>query len=258
MKRLIGHLMERIHKPVFDSLIQGLLPDAPFFAIGDIHGSTPLVAKILEQIDASGQTNCPVVFLGDYVDRGDDTAGTLEQLRALSQDCTRPYIFLRGNHEQMLLDFLDAPAITGPFWLSSGGRHTLASYGLSVPYSGIVPKELEVLRDKLRLKMGPNLEDWLRSLPLSWQTGNVFLSHAGTDSTRDLDEQTNEALLWGHADAPFVARRDGMWTVQGHIIVDKPTVVAGRMFIDTGAYATGQLTAAQFDTDEVHFFSTYD
>ena len=157
MKRLISHLMGQIHKPGSDSLIQGLLPDAPFFAIGDIHGSTPLIAKILELIDASGPTNCPVVFLGDYVDRGDDTAGTLEQLHTLSQDCTRAYIFLRGNHEQMLLDFLDAPAITGPFWLSSGGRHTLASYGLAVPYSGIAPKEFEVLRDKLRFKIGPNL-----------------------------------------------------------------------------------------------------
>jgi serine/threonine protein phosphatase 1 len=231
-------------------------PDDPFFAIGDIHGSTSLLSKILEQIAGAKQVNVPIVFMGDYVDRGEDTAGTLDQLYRLSLDRSRPVVFLRGNHEQMLLDFLDAPETTGAFWLNSGGRHSLASYGLLTMKSEMKPNEFTQLRDRLRAKLGENIEEWLRSLPLSWQSGNIFLSHAGADPTCGLDAQTSHRLLWGTDSAQSVARSDGIWTVQGHVIVESPTVEQGQVFIDTGAYATRKLTAARFDTEGVTFLST--
>lgn len=256
MNRWFRQITERASRADLDPTMPDMAPDTAFFAIGDIHGTTQLITKILEKIDEPRQARCPVVFLGDYVDRGDDTAGTLTQLHDLSQDRTRQFIFLRGNHEQMLLDFLDTPETTGAFWLNSGGRHTLASYGMLAMRSDMEPKKFIQLRDKLRVKLGRDLEAWLRSLPTSWQTGNVFLSHAGTDPRLDLDAQTPETLLWGQGSAPLAARRDGMWTVQGHIIVEEPKILAGRVLVDTGAYATRKLTAARFDTGWVSFFST--
>lgn len=255
-KRFVSQITGWTRNENIDTIMPQIEPDEPFFAIGDIHGTTPLIARILDQIDGSRQAQCPVVFLGDYIDRGDDTAGTLMQLYALSHDCTRAFTFLRGNHEQMLIDFLDAPVTTGPFWLSSGGRHTLASYGLTIKKSAMDPEEFVKLRDNLRAKLGRQLETWLRTLPLSWQSGNVFLSHAGTDPVCDLDAQTAETLLWGCRSEPFAARRDGIWTVQGHNIVERPKIRAGRVFVDTGAYATQKLTAAKVDEGCVSFFST--
>jgi serine/threonine protein phosphatase 1 len=256
MKRLIACMRRKTLQAASDFEIQKLLPDETFYAIGDIHGCTSLITKILEKIDPPRQSNCPIIFLGDYVDRGDDAAGTLEQLSNLSLDCTERYIFLRGNHEQMLLDFLDLPQETGPLWMKSGGRHTLASYDLTYPYSGMLPEDLTQLRDKFRVKLGPKIECWLRDMPVSWQSGNVFLSHAGTNTTLALEAQTKETLLWGDSSLSVRARRDGVWTVQGHVIVESPLVSAGRVYIDTGAYATGKLTAARFESGKIHFFST--
>lgn len=256
MKRWLRDVIGRPSNAGLDSVMPDMRPDEPFYAIGDIHGSTALLTKILEQIADTRQVNGPVVFVGDYVDRGEDTAGTLAQLYRLSLDRTRSVVFLRGNHEQMLLDFLDAPEKSGAFWLNSGGRHSLASYGLLAMRSDMKSKEFIQLRDKLRVKLGENIEEWLRSLPVSWQSGNIFLSHAGADPTCGLDAQTNDRLLWGPRSAPPAARSDGIWTVQGHVIVESPKVVEGQVFIDTGAYATRKLTAARFDTRGVTFLST--
>lgn len=243
-------------KAASDFEIQKLLPDETFYAIGDIHGCTSLITKILEKIDVTRQSNCPIIFLGDYVDRGDDAAGTLEHLSSLSLDAAKKYIFLRGNHEQMLLDFLDMPEVIGPLWIKSGGRHTLASYDLVVPFSGMLPEEFTQLRDKFREKLGSKIEYWIRGMAISWQSGNVFLSHAGTNTTMALEAQTKDTLLWGDSSSSITARRDGVWTVQGHVIVERPLVSKGRVFIDTGAYATGKLTAARFETARIQFFST--
>lgn len=256
MKRWLRNVIGRHSNAGLDTVMPDMKPDEPFYAIGDIHGCTSLLTKILEQIACARQVNGPVVFIGDYVDRGEDSAGTLARLYTLSLDWTRPVVFLRGNHEQMLLDFLDAPEMTGAFWLKSGGWHSLASYGLLAKRSEIKSNEFKHLRDKLRLKLGENIEEWLRSLPVSWQSGNIYLSHAGADPTCGLDAQTNDRLLWGPGNAPPAARNDGIWTVQGHVIVESPKVVQGQVFIDTGAYATRKLTAARFDSEGVTFLST--
>lgn len=233
-----------------------LAPSAPFYAIGDIHGSTNLLEKLLAKIDKSQPNRSPVVFLGDYVDRGEDSAGTLVKLYNLSQDPNRVCKFLRGNHEQMLLDFLDSPNTAGPFWLMAGGRQTLASFGIKPPSANMDAKDYLDLRDRLREKLGETIETWLRQMPFSWQTGNVFLSHAGTDPTLALESQTTEALLWGSGAKKEEPRSDGIWSVQGHVIVETPQMTTGRIFLDTGAYATGILTAAQFEKGAVNFLST--
>lgn len=238
------------------SEIPRMSPDAPFYAVGDIHGSTTLLDRVLNQIAASGDTQDPVVFLGDYVDRGDDSAGTLSRLYDLSRDTSRCWIFLRGNHEQLLLDFLDEPEKTGPFWLMAGGRQTLASYGLALPGRPMVSDDFVGLSKKLREHLGAEIEYWLRTLPFSWQSGNLFLSHAGTDPALDLDKQNTDTLLWGHGSAPARPRPDGIWSVQGHVIMEKPLISQGRIFLDTGAYATRVLSAARFSERGASFFST--
>ena len=256
MKRWLSYIYKTGSSLADVSKMPEFAPNAPFYAIGDIHGSTALIRKILSKIEDPPSLCAAVVFLGDYVDRGEDSAGTLAQLYDLSQDDSRPWIFLRGNHEQMLLDFLDSPETAGPFWLMAGGRQTLASFGIGMPWQNMDTKNLPRVRDTLREKLGQDLEAWLRQMPLSWKTGNVFLSHAGTDPTLDLEAQSSDTLLWGKTRGKAGPRADGIWSVQGHVIVDTPQITNGQVFLDTGAYATGILTAARFDHGKVDFLST--
>ena len=215
--------LARAHPPV--------APVAPFRAVGDIHGRADLLARVLDR------PGPPLVCVGDYIDRGPDSAGVLRMLAA------RPDITcLMGNHEEMLLAFLDAPDLAGPRWLHNGGVETLASFGIS-PAPG--PQSVSALTEAaetLRAAMGEILLDWLRNLPSIWRSGNVAVVHAGADPARPLDAQTPETLHWGHPSFPGRRRRDAAWIVHGHVIVPEPRIQDGVVSIDTGAWATDRLT----------------
>ncbi|MEQ3748532.1 MAG: metallophosphoesterase family protein [Celeribacter sp.] len=217
--------------------------------MGDIHGRADLLDRLLEKLHQQAPPDARLICVGDYVDRGEESARTLRDLHALTQQHPDHVICLMGNHEEMLLNFLDAPAQAGPSWLRHGGLQTLASFGLPAPApgsSGATPDTAawEDLRDRLRAALGPDLETWLRALPLRWSSGNVTVVHAGADPALPLEAQPAQALLWGHRDFTTTPRSDGHWVLHGHTITDAPQVQAGRIAIDTGAYATGRLTAA--------------
>lgn len=219
-------------------------PDAPFHLIGDIHGRSDLLQRAL----AGLKSDRPVVFVGDYIDRGEDSAGVLRLL------IDRPNThFLRGNHEEMLLNFLDDPIAQGARWLRYGGLQTLASYGVTGVTETSSGAELELVRDALLRAMGPEQIFWLRTLPLSHRSGNVAVTHAGADPRRGFDSQDPRALVWGHRDFGRVPRQDGVWIAHGHTIVDEPIATEGIISVDTGAYATGRLTIADIGEGSVEF-----
>ena len=222
-------------------------PDAPFFAIGDIHGRVDLLIALLRQLDPG----LPVIFVGDYVDRGENSADVLRVLHG------RPgALGLKGNHEDMMLAFLDHPKSRGPNWLRNGGLQTLASFGIAGLTDTSSGDELEVARDALAAAMGVGLINWLRARPLYYRSGNVAVVHAGADPSVGIHEQNEAYLLWGHPDFARKPRSDGLWIVHGHSIVDAPRAENGVIPIDTGAYATGRLTAALIAADGVSFYST--
>jgi serine/threonine protein phosphatase 1 len=95
--------------------------------------------------------------------------------------------------------------------------------------------------------------DWLKSRPASWQTGNVAVVHAGADPTVPIYDQSVKTLYWGHSDFTKKRRRDGVWVVHGHTIVDAPEILRERIAIDTGAYATGRLSAVHVDQANARF-----
>ncbi|KUJ73199.1 hypothetical protein AVO45_15785 [Ruegeria marisrubri] len=219
-------------------------PDAPFHLVGDVHGRADLLERALAQL----RPDHPVVFVGDYIDRGEDSAGVLRLLIDRPNSC-----FLRGNHEEMLLNFLDDPITHGPRWLRYGGLQTLASYGVTGVTETSSGPELEGVRDALSQAMGSEQIFWLRTLPLSHRSGNVAVVHAGADPRLDLDSQDPRTLVWGHRDFGRVPRRDGLWVAHGHTIVDEPVAKAGVISVDTGAFATGRLTVACIGEDSVEF-----
>jgi serine/threonine protein phosphatase 1 len=218
-------------------------PEAPFVVLGDLHGRADLLEKTLSAVLAS-----QIVCVGDYVDRGEHSADVLRLLQA------RPDIIcLSGNHEEMMLGFVDYPQQYGPRWLRNGGLQTLASFGIAGASEGSTGAALDQIAEALRAAMGDDLIQWLRQRPAIWQSGNVAVAHAGADPKLPMGEQTTQTLHWGHADFARVERRDGLWVVHGHTIVAAPVCDRGRISIDTGAYATGRLTAALIMDGRVEF-----
>jgi len=231
-------------------------PDQPFVAIGDIHGRADLLLE-LDRLIKARCSGWPVVFLGDYVDRGEQSREVLEHLMSVSPESTPSVTCLMGNHERMLLDFLDDPAGNGPRWLRNGGLQTLASFAVEMPRGDANdPAVFEDLRDRLSDTMGDKMIAWLRALPLKWHSGNVWAVHAGADPDLPMTEQPDDVLLWGISAFRHTPRTDGQWVVHGHTIVDAAQIQGGRIALDTGAYATGRLSAAGISADGVDFIWT--
>jgi len=230
-----------------------IAPDQPFLAIGDVHGRVDLVEK-LERLILDQSPGLPAVFVGDYIDRGENSAQVIELLMSASEEGAQPVFCLRGNHEEMCLRFLDKPVENGARWLKYGGLQTLASYGVQM--AGTDPDDLRRMRDDLALAMGDPVIEWMRRCPTHWNSGNVWVTHAGADPARPIPLQSTRNLIWGHKDFAEKPRADGQWIVYGHVIVDQPKAARGRIAIDTGAYATGRLTAAHISAGSVRFLTT--
>ncbi len=238
---------------MFDSLLRPrkaasppppLTPAEAAVVIGDIHGSDGLLARLLARPEcAAGGSR--LVVLGDIIDRGEDSAAVVARLMALERQ--RPpgaVICLMGNHERMMLDFLDAPVERGARWLRAGGLQTLASFGIGGASEAIDGPGRIAVAAALRAGLPEGVETWLRSRPLSFRNGNLWAVHAGADPGVPMDEQDPKHLLCGHPDFATTARNDGLWLAYGHVIQSE----AGfrdhqRIALDTGAFATGRLAA---------------
>lgn len=235
-------------KPLFTA---ELAPEASFVAVGDIHGRMDLLDKIMGLLP---KNDMPLIFAGDYVDRGEDSASVLRYLLdATSEDHLR---CLKGNHEAMMLEFLEDPQRAGKRWLVNGGLQTLASFKVPVSRADPGGEELIDISKKLADAMGPDLIRWVADLPTFWTSGNVTVLHAGADPALPLDRQLEQTLLWGHDAFGKVPRTDGQWVIHGHTIVPEPISKSGVISIDTGAFATGKLTAASISPGAVTFQST--
>jgi len=227
------------------------------YAIGDVHGCSVLLEQLLVLIDAhitEFPSRRPVlVFLGDYFDRGPASREVIDQLILLRE--RREVIFLKGNHESFLAEFLENPAIL-PKWFQYGGLDTLRSYGIT-PRSHWDPKEQESLATALRLAMSKcgHLE-FLDHLKNSFLCEDFLFVHAGIRPGVALDRQSEEDLLWIRDDFLRYEGDLGKIVVHGHTPVPQPEVCSNRINIDTGAYATGRLTCLIIERDQMKFISS--
>jgi serine/threonine protein phosphatase 1 len=220
-----------------------------------------LLARLLDRVQAQeaariaadpGAGRARLIFAGDLIDRGPGSAAVLARVQALCEQGRA--LALMGNHERMMLDFLDAPARIGPLWLANGGDATLQSLGVTAHRA----PDMAALAQALRAALPPGQEAWLRALPLSWREGALAVSHAGADPALPFETQDDRVLLWGHRDFPRRMRGDGVWIVHGHVIAAQVTAEAGRIGTDTGAFATGRLSAAWLDRDGLRVLEARD
>lgn len=227
------------------------------YAIGDIHGRDDLLDRLLRAIraDAASATECEcvAVFLGDYVDRGLMSFEVIDRLINAPLPGFR-HVFLKGNHEAMMLDFLVGPA--DPLWILNGGAETLISYGVEGYWQFGDQRSLEQASRTLAAVLPPAHRRFLEQLRLSHTAGGYAFVHAGIRPGVPLDQQREKDLLWIRA--PFLNARDdfGHRIVHGHTIVRQPQVYANRIAIDTGAFHSGILTCAVLENETVRMLST--
>lgn len=232
-------------------------PKQQLYIIGDVHGCATLFDKMLDRIEAHGVThnvvNPMLILLGDYIDRGPQSAQVLERIYTLQQDMPDRVICLMGNHEEMMLDFIDDPAVRGNRWLTFGGDDTLKSYGIKVPVKKANIEDLTEASMALERAMPKGLQAWLRALPLTFQSGNVACVHAAMDPGTSPDKQSDRVLLWGHRDFMSEGRDDDLWVAHGHTIVKSASCQNSRIALDTGAFQTGRLSVAAVSDGQCTF-----
>ncbi len=235
-----------------------LAPGETIAVIGDVHGSDRLLISLLNRLGAIDPAPGKLVFVGDLIDRGEDSATVISMVFGLQRRLGDRVVVVRGNHEQMMLDFLDAPVQSAARWLRYGGLQTLASFGIGGATENMSDAQAVRIRDALADALGQTMIDWLWDTPAMFTTGNVHVVHAGADPALPLREQPADALTWGHPDFLSRARGDGQWVVHGHTIVDEVVASNGRIGVDTGAYATGRLSAALLSAGDFEVISVPD
>ena len=230
---------------------------ACLYAVGDIHGRLDLLGQLIQQIYQHAARHDTIentlVFLGDYIDRGSDSKGVVECLLSLAQSEWKT-IFLRGNHEQALLDFLADPNFYRS-WRSFGAAETLLSYGVQPPQSA---KEEEYIRaqQELSIAMPAAHLKFFENLKLFYAKDDYFFCHAGVRPGISLEEQSAEDLLWIRNDFLDHRRMFQKVIVHGHTPTPFPTKFENRIGIDTGAHATGCLTAVALEGMTYTFLQT--
>lgn len=229
------------------------------YAIGDIHGCDgPLAdthAKIAADLEARPVGDHRIIHIGDYVDRGPATATVIGRLAALGRDDAR-MVFLRGNHDERLLTFLDDPEDAAEMFLSPniGGPATLRSYGVSLdPRFGLLPRSAATLSTDLRAVMPPEHRRFLESLRLSARFGDFLFVHAGIRPGVPFDEQDPEDLIWIRQEFLLDDSDHGFVVVHGHTPAVVPEVKPNRMNIDTGAVFGGPLTCLVLEGTDHRF-----
>lgn len=228
------------------------------YAVGDVHGCAGLLRRLHEAI-AADAADRPVarrviVYLGDYIDRGEESRGVVDLL------LQRPLagfesVYLRGNHEASLLQFLDDTSV-GPSWMTYGGAATLLSYGVRPPEPLSAPTELERAQRQLDERLPEDHRRFLAATKLAHVEGNYYFAHAGVRPGVPLDRQEAWDLMWIRDEFLRSTMDFGKIVVHGHTITDQPDVQRNRIGIDTGAFASGRLTCLALEGSSSSFLQT--
>ncbi|WP_417796301.1 metallophosphoesterase family protein [Terasakiella pusilla] len=220
------------------------------FAIGDIHGRADLLQKMLKTIfheicDISDKKENKIVFLGDYIDRGNQS---YEVLEILTQPAPRgiEYVFIKGNHEEILLNFLKDPTQNSS-WFQHGGAETLLSYKVSMDMGKIDKNQLKGVAKKLKAALPEVHKKFLISLLDSYEDGNYYFTHAGIDPNLPLTAQKNSDLRWIRDKFINHTSLYEKIIVHGHTITKDVQLLKNRIAVDTGAYYSGKLSCIVLD-----------
>ena len=227
------------------------------YAVGDVHGCLDLLESALALIESDdrsrGTARTSIIFLGDLIDRGPDSAGVVERLRTYRPSFAQTH-FLMGNHEEVLLRVLDGDEALLRQWLLFGGAECLHSYGLDPEQIRNAHASRAIAMIKARLPS--DHVQFLESFADSISFGRYLFVHAGIRPGISLAKQLQSDLRWIRD--PFLedVRDHGYIVVHGHTITEQVQRLPNRIGIDTGAYKTGILTVLGLQGADVWFLQT--
>ena len=232
-------------------------PGRRAYAVGDIHGRLDLLeqllAKIHADLDERPAEKVLLVFVGDLIDRGPSSAQVVERLRAYRRETVQT-VFLLGNHEEVLLRILEGDSSLIRSWLGFGGSQCLRSYGVD-------PSSLRGLDDRgkveaVRAAIPAEHVAFLSSFVDSCRFGDYLFVHAGIRPGIELSQQQQSDLRWIREPFLLDDTNHGFVVVHGHTISPEVEERPNRVGIDTGAFATGILTAIAIEGAERWFLDT--
>lgn len=206
------------------------------YAIGDIHGCHGLLAGLLDKIrDHAADRPHRLVFLGDYIDRGPDSAGVIATLMDLQARDPENVICLKGNHEDMLLMAV-ADLGNALWWVENGGDATMASFGVKTPRA--IPQQVV---------------EWMANLPTLWEDESRYFVHAGFAPGIPVSQQTDRDKLWIREPFLSIDHDFGKHVVHGHtpVFSGLPELRPYRTNLDTAAVFGRALTAGIFDDRQI-------
>jgi len=209
--------------------MQSQSPACRWLAVGDIHGCLAQLTELMELVKPTSADR--VVFLGDYVDRGPDSAGVIDYLIEFAAVFPET-VFLRGNHEQMFLDYLDGQ--DSAMFLINGGRQTLDSY-----------------RDRRMWPIPTSHRRFLESLEHSFESEHHIFVHAGLRPGIPLAEQDDFDMLWIRHEFLESDFDWGKAIVYGHTPRQEPLLGDRRIGVDTGCVYGRQLTCCEVITQRI-------
>ena len=201
--------------------VGGEVTEERLLAFGDIHGEVSALCRLLERLNLTSADT--LVFLGDYIDRGEDSRAVLDLL----MDLERQYscVFLKGNHEDLFLTAYDGSETDWGLWLMNGGLKTLQDF------DSILPQDIYI--------------DWIRRLRTSYETDTHYFVHAGVQPGKPPSESSDADRLWIREPFLSSAYDWGKVVVFGHTVqFGGPLVQPNKIGIDTGAFVHrfGKLT----------------
>lgn len=227
------------------------------YAVGDIHGclseTKELLLKIKTDNDYRDDRKTYIIFLGDLVDRGADSKGVIEYLKNFPFNFAEP-LFIKGNHEEMLVRSLSGEPHLLQDWLNYGGFACAESYGIDRSrLLGLSPDAQQAI---LLSAIPDSHITFLDSFLESVQFGDFLFVHAGIRPGIPISHQDASEMRWIRK--PFLDCNDdhGFIVVHGHTISEDIEIHSNRIGIDTGVYKTGRLSAICVEDDHVHYFST--
>ena len=234
------------------------------YVIGDIHGYHEQLIRLQKKIEDDAKLlkgKKLLIYLGDYIDRGPAVKDCIQSLIDFKPP-NFTVVYLLGNHEQMLLDFLADKKSSLYLWISNGGLETLENYGNKMEQYIDESMQLEFhdkIRDKFLSFLPETHKKFFYELKPSYEWQNYFFVHAGIDPSLPLSKQTKETMLWTRSEkflnsnSPFEKM-----IIHGHTPSKKIIQKSNRLCLDTGVFFSGTLSGAKINSsNEIEFFSTH-
>ncbi|MCG8441419.1 MAG: serine/threonine protein phosphatase [Caulobacterales bacterium] len=240
--------------------------DTVIYAVGDVHGCDALLSRMLSDIvadaetlagtpDGAGLSRRVLVFLGDYVDRGPSSRKVIDRLmRELPTGFEAR--FLKGNHEDAMLQFLSGDTDMGPRWREFGGLDTLASYGVDLQRGPSNAIDWDATRFLFEQNVPAEHRAFLENLESMAVLGDYVFVHAGVRPGVLLRDQREHDVMWIRDDFLYDDGPLEKVVVHGHTAQNAPFWSDRRIGVDTGAYSSGVLTSVRLFGETVEFLQT--